>query len=230
MSNRQKKKRPSVSVESAEKYTSISVHGKTEKVSEKIKIRNTPILWGLPMDEVLFSKFLQVFFKNSYMMPWDGFAFTESTYLPDARNTIHKSFITDCNHKYLMMLDSDIMFPPHTAERLMAHNLPVVCGWYKNKAVLYPPHPIVYDYIGNDTGKNLWKHRNEPGKGLEKVDGVGMGCMLMSREVAITLGTTPYNTQDGGEDLNVCYKMREAGIPIYVDWDINCAHIGVRWV
>ena len=188
--------------------------------------------WGIPMDEVMFSKFFQCFVKNSHIMPWDHLLMTECTYLPDARNEIHNAFLTKSSAPYLMMFDTDILFPSHTVDMLMAHNLPVVCGWYPNKNPIYPPHPIVYDYVGKTArgGKDGWKHRREPGVGLEKVGGVGMGCVLMSREAAIVLGSTPYSTTDGGEDLAVCKKLIDAGIDIHVDWSVACAHMGVRYV
>jgi len=212
------------------KVVSVLNRGDVEISTEEVSIRQTPICWGIPMDEVLFSKFFQGFLKNSHIMPWDHLFMTESTYLPDARNEIHNAFLTRSNAPWLMMLDTDILFPPHTVDKLLEHNKPFVCGWYPNKNFKYPPHPIVYDYAGTAArgGKDGWTHRREVGSGLEKVGGVGMGCCLMSRDAAIALGSTPYSTQDGGEDLAVCKKLIDAGVDIWVDWSIACAHIGVR--
>ena len=187
-------------------------------------------MWGIPMDEVLYSKFFAIFLKNSYAMPWDGFSTTESTYLPSARNTIHKSFVEASNLKYMMMLDSDIIFPPHLVERLMAHDLPIVGGWYKNKQVKSTHHPIVYDFVKETDTEILWRHRESPGSGLERVDGMGAGCWLMRRDVAEALGPEPYSMEKGTEDLVLCRKLMKLGIPLYVDWDIDLAHLGVGYV
>jgi len=212
-----------------ERVVSVLTKGHTQVETTPVTYREHPIAWGIPMDEVLFSKFFQGFIRGAHMMPWDAFLLTECTYLPDARNEIHNAFLTRSNATHLMMLDSDILFPPHTADILLAHDLPVVCGWYRNKHPKGPPHPIVYDYAGTvrKDGKHGWTHREEAGTGLEKVGGVGMGCVLMSRDAAITLGSTPYSTQDGGEDLAVCKKLIDAGVDVHVDWNVNCIHLGV---
>lgn len=211
------------------RITEHRVDGVTDKETAPVIIRSTPIAWGIPMDEVLYSKFLTIFVKNANVMPWDGFLTTESTYLPKARNEIHRAFVEDSDLPYLMMLDSDVMFPPNIVERLMAHKLPIVGGWYKNKQVKMPPHPIIYDFVSEGEHLN-WRHRDEPGTGLEQVDGMGAGCWLMSREVAEAVGTQPYDMNKGTEDMLLCKKLMDLNIPLYVDWDLPCAHLGVQWV
>ena len=196
-----------------------------------VQIRNTPICWGVPCDEVMYAKFFVYFVKHANFMPWDSWATTEGTYIGKARNEIHGRYIKKSSGvPYLMMLDSDIVFPPQLVERLMAHKLPIVGGWYKDKHA-EDHHPAVYDYI-EDTpdGVSHWKHRNEPGQGLEKVDAMGAGCWLMTREVAEALGPEPYETFGGGEDMKLCRKLMELGIPLHVDWSLNLAHVGVFYV
>ena len=204
-------------------------HNPFKRKSEPIKIelRNTPVTWGIPFDELMFSKFMIYFEKNADRMPWDGFVSSQGTLVHIARNRIHKAFLKD-NKPYLMMLDSDILFPEKIVEKLIAHNLPVVGGWYKNKNI-QDLHPTVYDFSHEDEkGVFVWKHRNEKGTGLEKVDGVGLGCLLMRRDVAEKLGEEPYaNSDQGGEDLVLCRKLHDLGIPIHVDWSLDCAHVGV---
>lgn len=201
-----------------------------EKV--QVRIRTTPVCWGIPMDEIMYSKFFTILWRHGHIMPWDDFSTTESTYLPDARNDIHQSFVRDSNYKYLMMLDSDVMPPPHFLEILMSHDLPIVGGWYKNKNQFRGgPHPIVYSYKNRGAdGHYYWSHYEEPGSGIEQVDGMGAGCWLMKREVALSLGERPYDMAGGTEDLKLSYKLMEIGIPLHVDWNLECAHIGVSWV
>jgi hypothetical protein len=76
----------------------------------------------------------------------------------------------------------------------------------------------------------VWTARKEPGKGLEKVDGAGAGCWLMHRKVAEAIGAEPYDMLRGGEDLDLCLKVTQAGFDIHSDWDIACAHAGVMYV
>jgi hypothetical protein len=196
--------------------------------AKSVDLRSTPVTWGIPFDEVMFSKFMIYFEKNADRMPWDGFISSQGTLVHIARNRIHKEFLKS-GKPYLMMLDSDIIFPEKMVERLLAHNLPIVGGWYKNKNIA-DLHPAIYDFSHeDDKGVYVWKHRNQPGQGLEKVDGMGAGCWLMRRDVAEKLGEEPYNTDSsqGGEDLVLCRKLHDLGIPLHVDWSINCAHVGV---
>ena len=212
---------------------------KTRKVVERagaivdvedqpVIIRSTPVCWGIPMDEIGYSKFWTNFVRAANPMPWDGFITTESTYLPDARNTIHKNYVLESDLPYLMMLDSDILFPPEIVSTLMKHNLPIVGGWYRNKK---NQNPVIYDYVSTtEDGVNNFRPRSTPGTGIEKVDGMGAGCWLMKREVAVALGEEPYNMNGGGEDLVLCKKLMDLGIPLHVDWNLPLAHVGVFFV
>lgn len=194
-----------------------------------VVIRKTPIFWGVPCDEVSFTEFWIRMMQHSGFMPWDDFAASKGTYLPKARNFIHNAFL-DSDKPYLMMLDSDVLFPPNIADRLMSHNLPMVGGWYRDKNAT-DHHPTVYDFVKEDMdGVAHWKFRTHPGDGIEKVDGMGAGCWLMSREVAEKLGKDPYDMLTGGEDLVLSRKLMKLNIPLYVDWSVNCAHSGVFFV
>jgi hypothetical protein len=202
-----------------------------EKVSRPLKMRYTPVMWGIPCDELSFSKFWRHFVPNANLMPWDGYDMPEGTYLEKARNSIHEGFKNKSNLPLLVMLDSDVMFPPDFLERLTGHGLPklaVVGGWYRDKNA-EDHHPCVYDFVEDQDGIAVFRHRKEPGAGLERVDAMGAGCWIMTREVAEAVGDEPYskNIAGGGEDFKFCRRLMELNIPLYVDWSINCAHLGV---
>lgn len=211
----------------APKEKTISIQ--EDAVSLPVKIRTTPVMWGVPCDELGFSKFWINFFKQANVMPWDAFAASEGTYLPKARNMIHKAFVEKSDLPYLVMIDSDVLIPPSFLETLMAHNLPVVGGYYHDKHA-QNHHPCVYDFIEEKEGVNYYKHRETKGIGLEQVDAMGAGCWLMNRETAIALGSEPYDMNSGGEDMKLCKKLKELGIPLTVDWDMALAHSGVFFV
>ena len=187
---------------------------------QKISKVRPPIVFGIPMDEVMYSRFFQHFIKQSGFRNDDRFCFSEGTYLHISRNKIHNEFL-ESDGQFLMMLDSDIMFPPLIAQTLWEHKLPIVGGWYHDKK---GRHPAVYDLKNGMVG-----HRTERGKGLEKVYAMGAGCWLMSRKVAEALGESPYemHKNGGGEDFVICEKMMSLDIPLYVDWELPCAHLGV---
>lgn len=197
-----------------------------------LKLRADQIAIGLPMDELMFSKFF-VNYLGLNIMPWDVVITTQSTYLPDARNQIHNTFLKKDIGNYLLMLDSDVLPPPAFIDMLIKHHLPVVGGWYRKKErygykdlggqIQVTQRPVVYDW--NDG----FVQRIDPGKGLEKVAGAGAGAWLMSRAVAERLGDSPYDMGggQGGEDLVLCKKITDLGIDMWIDWDLACAHCGV---
>lgn len=204
-----------------------------------MKLRTTPITWGIPMDEILYSKFFSNFMHLDFM-PWDSVCTTESTYLPDARNYIHDVFLEKFKTKYLFMLDSDVMAPPDVVTTLIKHDKPIVGGFYRKKEtfevkdtqgnISFMARPVVYDWSEERDGHYWFHNRMDAGVGLEKVDGIGMGCVLMTREVAEALGPRPYDMNHAGEDLGLCKRLMDLGIDLYVDWNVNCAHLGVNYV
>lgn len=202
--------------------------GVRKKLERHINYRPTPITWGIPLDEVLFSRFFTRFLPLG-VMPWDSFGTAESTYLPSARNEIHNGFL-DMDTDYLMMLDSDILCPPRLVGDLLMHDKDLSCGWYCNKSGDAGPHPVVYDFVSETDERLNFKHRKYPGKGLEKVAGIGAGCWLMSRKLAEALGENPYSMERATEDFVLCRKITELGYDIFVDWSLACAHVGVGFV
>ena len=205
-----------------------------------LRLRTNPIAIGIPMDELMFSKFFENFLGIDYM-PWDNIITTASTYLPSARNQIHNVFLNKTNASHLFMMDSDNLPPPRVIETLLSHQKDMIGGWYvkKEKYPLRGPdgqtiiiqRPLVYDFLKWQKGAPLYSQRTAPGNGLESVDGTGAGCWLMSRKVAEALGESPYSMAEGaGEDLMICRKIKDKGFDIWVDWNVRVAHAGVFYV
>lgn len=190
-----------------------------------VRLRTRPVAWAVPTDEVLYARFFTNWLRLR-VMPWDDIYTIGSTYLPDARNKLHQFFVEESQCGHLVMLDSDVLPPPDFLERLLAHDKPMVGGWYRKKGEPYPP--VVYDFEKTEAdGVHWWRIRPEAGTGLEQVDGAGAGCWLMRRDVAEALGKAPYSMSEGGEDLTLCKRLRDLGIPIFIDWSVACAHVGV---
>lgn len=202
-------------------------NGEAHIIRQKLGVRVKPVAIGIPCDEVMFTKFFRNY-QRLTIMPWDDLIGTDSTYLPEARNAIHNTFCNDSRCEYLFMLDSDVMPQPDIIDRLLAHHLPVVGGWYKKKD---NGAPVVYDYdYTDDGGIARWNIRQQPGTGLEKVDAAGAGCWLMRRDAALALGASPYDMLRGGEDLDICLKLHAAGFDTWIDWGLACAHAKVGYV
>lgn len=215
--------------------------GKSTDIRRTLTIRPVPIAVGVPMDELMFSKFFSNFMMLS-LMPWDAVFTTSSTLVEEARNIIHNIFLEKSKVPYLLMLDSDVLPPPDLIERLLADDKPVVGGWYRKKekfsvkdldgTVKIYQRPVVYDYNRFDEVKKhyFYNQRLEPGQGLERVDAMGAGCWLIKREVIEKIGPSPFSLSESGEDLCFCRAVYKAGYEVWVDWDIPVGHAGVFFV
>jgi len=208
-------------------------------IRRTLQIRTVPVTIGIPMDELMFSKFFSNFVCLS-IMPWDNFITCASTLVEEARNIIHNTYLHKSLSPYLFMIDSDILPPPDIIERLIADDKPVVGGFYRKKekfpvkkldgSMTVVQRPVVYDYSRFDGKRHLYNQRVDDGKGIERVDGMGAGCWLIKREVVEAIGESPFSLSESGEDLCFCRTVYKAGYEVYVDWNIACAHSGVFWV
>lgn len=210
-------------------------------IRRTLQIRTTPVTIGIPMDELMFSKFFSNFVCLS-IMPWDNFITTASTLVHEARNIIHDIYLEKSLSPYLFMLDSDVLPPPDIIERLITDDKPVIGGFYRKKekfpvkkpdgSLTEIQRPVIYDYSHYDKDKkrHMYNQRIGDGKGIERVDGMGAGCWLIKREVIEAIGKSPYTLTESGEDLSFCRAVYKAGYEVFVDWDIACAHAGTFWV
>lgn len=145
------------------------------------------------------------------------------------RNAIVKQFMdTDCTT--LALVDDDIVPPPHFLEKLDPH-LP-------EYGMVSVPHPMP---VPADPSKiALGAFRNTPDgyagidlhKGMNEVDAVATGCVLVSREALVMLGDNPFRIENDpsalqtSDDFFFCTDLREAGFKIGSWWDgWYCDHV-----
>lgn len=152
------------------------------------------------------------------------------TLIADQRNNLAKAALDEgCD--YILMLDSDMVFPSGALMQLLAHQQPVVtCNYTTRRA---PAEPVAFRRIGT-----LEKLYTDPdSEGLEECAANGMGVALIHRTVFEQTPKPwfhiPYIPEsDGfwGEDVWFCNAVRKAGFPVYVDHDLSkeVRHIGMR--
>lgn len=155
--------------------------------------------------------------------------FDSSTILLNQRNNLIK-MAKEVNSDYVLWLDSDMMFPPTAALRLLEHNKDIVACNYMTRSK--PLKTVAYKTL-NDW--NSWIPM-ELHDDLIKVEGVGMGCMLMKMNI-FNLLEKPYfefkykeDTEDYfGEDFILQEKLREKGYEILIDTHLSIMvkHIGI---
>lgn len=166
------------------------------------------------------------------------FSCSSSSLIYDARNGLVTQAIQG-GYDRIMWLDSDMVFPPDTMERLAAdldEGYQFVSGiYYKRRP---PFHPVIYKTAG--FGKNP-KDETElipiaeefleyPEDSVFPVQGCGFGCCMMDVTMAklmvVKYGLLFSPLLGFGEDLSFCIRATQQGMQLYCDSRIKAAHIG----
>jgi GT2 family glycosyltransferase len=139
------------------------------------------------------------------------------------------------NAKYIFWLDTDILCPPDTIQRLMKHKKPFVSGLYARRY-----HPCFNEMMrkakddkGNDGYMSIPEGAYEKGS-LVECDAVGFGCVLMETSMLKEIEQPWFKWTEGphgairgqSEDFYMCSKARRAGFKIFCDTSIVARHMG----
>ncbi len=154
--------------------------------------------------------------------------FDASTILINQRENLINQAI-EVKSEWALWLDSDMMFPPTTLLRLLAHNQDIVACNYMKRS--YPFKSVAF----MDTNDwESWVPLQSEDE-LLTVEAIGMGCVLMRTSVFEKLNR-PYfeytyqpKTKDwGGEDFTLFKKLNGAGLQLKVDTNLSneIYHIG----
>lgn len=138
-----------------------------------------------------------------------------------------EALTTDCTH--LLWLDADMKFPTNTLQALLSHNKDIIACNYSTRVA--PHRPVAF------RSEHDLDARVHNGNGIQKIFAVGMGCMLVKRQVYETMAKPYFSvtwnddyTNLVGEDIYFCTRAKEAGYEIWLENDIskNIAHVGTR--
>ncbi len=136
---------------------------------------------------------------------------------------------------HLLFLDDDTVPPSRTLELLLARKVPVVSGVVYRRDDARP--------AGWESLKPPKRLEHLPLKGLHRVGCVGFGCTLldlallaqMRKRYGAVLFETQHTAVDAsgkqwlaGEDYGFGLKLAEMGIPVYIDCDVACGHVGTQ--
>lgn len=158
---------------------------------------------------------------GGFVLPYPQMATGSS--VADNRNILVKSAL-DGNATHVLFVDDDQMFPPDTIHRLLAHDLDIVGA----NIVRKESNPRTNSRKLNST-ECAWTYKDSTG--LEEVDFVGTGLILIKTEVFKKLGM-PYYFYDIekqiGEDVFFCNRARDNGYKVYIDHDLSkeVKHVG----
>jgi hypothetical protein len=202
-------------------YTDTIWGGTSESVSILVPTRDTV--------HSHFSFSLGNLIKTTTQMGIDVHLFFDaSTILINQRETLISQAIK-MKSKWVLWLDSDMMFPPTTLMRLLAHKDNIVACNYMKRS--FPFKSVAF----TDTNDwESWVPLQTEDK-LITVEAIGMGCVLMKTSIFQKL-SKPYfeytyqpKTEDwGGEDFTLFKKLNKLGYQVKVDTNLSneIYHIG----
>ena len=159
--------------------------------------------------------------------PWGSdvtIGFVASTYIHVGREWFLEASIKQ-GATHVLWLDTDMSVPRETAVLLALHDQPIVaCNYVVRQASGL--------FTASRDGERV--PTTEASTGLEAVEYVGMGAMLMRTDVVDGLGRPWFRHGlnelggDVGEDVMFCRGLGRAGFPIYIDHDLSkqVGHIG----
>lgn len=161
------------------------------------------------------------------------------------RNEVIKKFLAYGEADWLWMLDTDMVFPPDTLERLLEHadpdKAPIVgglCFQLTNEGTIAP---TLFDLLDNGTPTpDICRYDNWPRDTMMQVASTGAACLLVHKSVferirdeAATSGSndaypwfqeTQYQGRPVGEDFTFCWRAGRLDIPVYVNTSVEIAH------
>jgi hypothetical protein len=150
--------------------------------------------------------------------PWSGS-------IADARNSLVEQAQQD-GCRYLLMLDTDQVYPTDTLPKLLSHNVDI-CGVRVHRRWM-PFDPI---FLRGELGgyKSVPDEEMYSGK-LIPVDATGTGCLLFNMEVFDKLQHPwfkfgIFNDKPVGEDIYFCTQARKSGVDIWIDTSIEVGHL-----
>lgn len=137
---------------------------------------------------------------------------------------------------YCFMYDDDLLIEPGALMRLLSHRLSIVGGLYTTRHAPYKPIAgRQFSPPGVLPRQMINLRAFTPG--LQQVDLLGAGCLLVARRVfeAITspwfdFQAGPTQAEDWPEDAYFCEKARMAGFELALDFDVQAAHVTTRVV
>ena len=159
-----------------------------------------------------------------------------------ARNRIAQKAI-DGGYDYVLMVDNDVTPRPDALKSLISRNVQVVSGYYLHRNDDNEPSDrTCVCRLRDEDGKLYFNYPLESEYTVEELNGFnsivrihggGMGCILINVDVFREI---PYpwfdwvNYADGNrgmlsEDLFFCERLKNAGIPMYVDPKAHCGHL-----
>jgi len=175
-----------------------------------------------------------------------GVNIVKAPYFPDVRKrVIHsRNILSDKvlneGYDYFFSLEQDVIPKEDILEKFLPHNKEIVSGYYGK--------PVSVVLRDNETGELkkavielalIWLGEGERlrranpmevlNKGLIKVGGFGIGCVLIKRKVMEKIKFR-YETDRGAfDDMFFCIDAKKEGYDLFLDSDVRVKHLNRSW-
>ena len=186
------------------------------------------------LDRLTYANHIQFFYRMGKLHPdWDFVLNTPNRSSIDRMRNYTAKVALNNGFDYLMFIDADMRFPKDALVRLLKHNKDIVGvnATTRSEPVKPTAKNINYEEDGSVSWLPVYSNVK---KGIEKVDAIGCGVILIKNSAFKKL-EKPYfyfeqlpNGKLLGEDVYFCIKAKDAGIDTYVDHDLSMeiGHIG----
>ena len=161
--------------------------------------------------------------------------------IDSARNKIMKRWLENTKTDYLLMVDTDMVLPPNTLDRLLSHDKDIVgglCfGGITSENAVTPTIRIITDEAALAV---LW---NYPTNSLIQVAATGAACILIKKKVAEDVWKARgkdhpmpwfaygmHRNVQIGEDVAFCLTAGKVGFEVWVDTGLEIPHVKPRFV
>jgi hypothetical protein len=120
------------------------------------------------------------------------------------------------NYSHLMYVGADTIPPLDALLRLLAHKVDVVGAVYNSRFA-------TENAIAWREGQPEWNIKGKiPTDGIHEVSGMGMDCVLFSRDAFESFSFLDWRQND--DDYPAYDRLKEKGFKIYLDTSLICKH------
>lgn len=151
------------------------------------------------------------------------FVCSSSSLIYDLREKMVESFLNSkCDA--ILFIDSDMTFEPEYIDKLASYDLPFVTAMAFKRT---PPfQPCFYTKLTYENKEPLLEVPIDYSEGILEIEGAGMACVLIKREVFKQVKKPYFFPKPGlGEDLTFCLKLKKAGVKMYCDTTTGFGHL-----
>lgn len=175
--------------------------------------------------------------------------------LSQARNKIVEQFLAYGQADWLFMIDTDMIFPADTVERLLEFadpdKAPIVGGLCFGFDEQGSVQPTLYGMVdlNNDGNYQFLRYHEWKPDSMMQVVGTGAACLVIHRSALEKIRDVEFPERPGkkgfnavfpwfqetelqgkviGEDITFCIRANQCEIPVYVNTAVQIGHIKER--